>query len=140
MRRRARTSTLGIGELAALTDVSVPTIRYYEQIGLLPEAARTASGYRRFPPEAARRLRFIRRAQQLGFSLDEIRELLELRATEGPAADRAAVRARTEAKLAELEAKIADLEAMRKALRRLHRACCEGGTTSTCPILDALER
>lgn len=131
---------LRIGKLAATSGVSVPTIRYYEQIGLLPEADRTASGYRRFPPEAARRLRFIRRAQQLGFSLDEIRELLELRATPGPAPDRATVQARTEAKLTQLEAKIADLEAMRGVLRRLHRACCEGGTTSTCPILDALER
>lgn len=131
---------VSIGKLAATSGVSVPTIRYYEQIGLLPQAGRTASGYRRFPPEAARRLRFIRRAQQLGFSLDEIRELLELRATPGPAADRTTVRARTEAKLVELEAKIADLKAMRSALRGLHRACCEGGTTSTCPILDALER
>lgn len=130
---------LRIGKLAATTGVSVPTIRYYEQIGLLPEADRTASGYRRFAPEAVRRLRFIRRAQQLGFSLDEIRELLELRATAGPAADRATVQARTEAKLTELEAKIADLEAMQRVLRGLHRACCEGGTTSTCPILDALE-
>lgn len=131
---------LRIGKLAATSGVSVPTIRYYEQIGLLPEADRTASGYRRFPPEAARRLRFIRRAQQLGFSLDEIRELLELRATPGPSPDRATVQARTEAKLTELEAKIADLEAMRGVLRGLHRACCEGGTTSACPILDALER
>lgn len=130
---------LRIGKLAATSGVSVPTIRYYEQIGLLPEADRTASGYRRFPPEAARRLRFIRRAQQLGFSLDEIRELLELQATPGPPPDRATVQARTEAKLAELEGKIADLEAMRVVLRRLHRACCEGGTTSACPILDALE-
>lgn len=132
--------TLRIGDLATTTGVSVPTIRYYEQIGLLPTADRTASGYRKFPPDAARRLRFIRRAQQLGFSLDEIRELFELRATPGPATDRATVQARTEAKLAELEAKIADLETMRRALRALHRACCEDGTTSACPILDALER
>src|SRR5215467_5078830 len=96
-----------IGELAKSAGVNVETVRYYERRGLLPKPPRGASGYRLFPPEALRRLQFIRRAQELGFSLDEICELLALRMS--PKARCAAVKARAEAKIADIESRISTL-------------------------------
>src|SRR5260370_36661217 len=81
---------LTIGHLAQLGGVNLETIRYYERRGLIPKPGRTAAGYRQFPPDAARRLRFIKRAQELGFSLDEVRELLSLGAA--PRQNRAHIR------------------------------------------------
>lgn len=127
-----------IGDIAHLAGVSVAAIRYYERLGLLEKAPRARSGYRDFAPEAVRRLAFIQRAQALGFSLPEIRQLLAL--ARGSGAPAAEVRAQVEAKLAAVESKMRELEGLRKALRGLEDACCEGaGTTSECPILDALE-
>lgn len=126
-----------IGEVAKETGISVEAIRYYERLGLIPEAGRNASGYRQFEPEVVRRLHFVQRAQDLGFTLEEIRELLELHTERGGSA--AIVRERAEAKLASIEGKIADLEGMRDALHTIVSACCGGGTTDDCPILDALE-
>src|SRR6266849_2095335 len=113
--------TLTIGRLAQQGGVNLETIRYYERQGLLPKPPRTPAGYRMFPSEAARRLRFIKRAQELGFSLKEIRELLSLRMK--PGAKRADIRARTDAKIADIEQKIRTLEGMKKALRGLTEQC-----------------
>jgi DNA-binding transcriptional MerR regulator len=130
-------AALKIGEVSKRSGFSVEAIRYYERLGLIPDASRTAAGHRQFEPHVVPRLRFVRRAQALGFTLEEIRELLELRAEPGGPA--AAVRGRAEAKLSAIEAKIADLEAMRDALRTIVRACRRQRTTGDCPILEALD-
>src|SRR5437879_12487138 len=103
--------SLTIGHLAKETGVNLETVRYYERRGLLPKPPRSASGYRLFPAEAARRLRFIRRAQELGFSLREIRELLALRVS--PREKSTENQAREVAKIAAREAKIKNLENMK---------------------------
>jgi MerR family copper efflux transcriptional regulator len=129
---------LTIGHLAKDAQVNVETIRYYERLGLLPRPPRTQSGYRIFPDDAVRRLQFIQRAQALGFSLKEIRNLLGLRLRPGTRC--VDVRARAEAKIAEIDVKIRSLQAMRKALVRLVGACSGGGPVSDCPILETLDR
>lgn len=126
-----------IGQVAKLTSLTVETIRYYEKLGLIPEAARTRSGYRVFEQDSIRRLRFVGRAQCLGFSLDEIRELLELSTDNSASTDD--VRRRASGKLRDIERKIATLVKMRDALRDLTAACCTSGPTRECPILGALE-
>ncbi|MFQ5526933.1 MAG: heavy metal-responsive transcriptional regulator [Thermoanaerobaculia bacterium] len=128
---------LKIGHVAQTTGLSVEAIRYYERLGLIDEATRTPSGYRQFEPDVVRRLRFVQRAQALGFSLEEIRELLDLRLS--AAASAAEVREKADAKLSEIEVKLSDLRRMRRALKELTRSCCGDGSTSDCPILDALE-
>src|SRR6266852_1677460 len=105
---------LTIGRLSQFGGVNLETIRYYEREGLLPRPPRTRSGYRVFPTDAARRLRFIKRAQHLGFSLTEIRELLTLRVKPGTKRDQ--IRARAEAKIADIEQKIQTLTAMKQSL------------------------
>ncbi|MEK7405343.1 MAG: heavy metal-responsive transcriptional regulator [Acidobacteriota bacterium] len=129
---------LTIGNLAKHAQVNLETIRYYERLGLLPSPPRTQSGYRLFPDDAVRRLQFIRRAQELGFSLKEIRDLLGLRLRPGTRC--ADVRGRAEAKIAEIDEKIRSLHAMRKALVRLVGACSGRGPVSDCPILESLAR
>ncbi|MEM9557344.1 MAG: MerR family DNA-binding protein [Acidobacteriota bacterium] len=134
--------TLTIGQLARAADVGVETIRFYERRGLLAEPPRRPSGYRQYEPEAADRLRFIRRAKELGFTLDEIGELLALRAR--PTENRDRVRAAASAKIDDIERRIADLEQMRGVLARLVSACEErsehaDAAMSGCPILEALE-
>jgi MerR family transcriptional regulator, copper efflux regulator len=124
-----------IGEAAEQAGVNVQTIRYYERRGLLPRPARRASGYRELAPDTVRLVRFIRRAQDLGFSLDEVAELLRLRRTRQ---DRARVRAVASRRLRQIDGKITELVAMREALRRLIHAC-RAGATLECPILEALE-
>ena len=128
---------LTIGKLAWQGRVHVETIRYYERRGLLPRPARTPSGYRAFEPDTVRRVRFIKRAQELGFSLKEIKELLSLRATS--AARCADVLRRAQAKKREIEEKIRTLQAMKKGLDRLAEQCSGKGPASTCPILEALD-
>ncbi len=128
---------LTIGQVAAQGEVRVETVRYYERCGLLPRVPRTASGYRRYGPEAVARLRFIRSAKQLGFSLAEIRELLSLRVR--PGASCADVRARATAKVRTIDVRVAELERIRAALVSLAARCQGQGPTSDCPILDALE-
>lgn len=129
---------LTIGHLAKQAGVNLETVRFYERRGLLPRPPRSAAGYRLFPAEAARRLKFIRRAQQLGFSLAEIRELLSLRMSR--ATTSAAIRARAEAKIADIEAKIRTLESMKRTLRRLTRVCNGCAPVAECPILESLDR
>jgi MerR family mercuric resistance operon transcriptional regulator len=129
--------SLTIGRLARQVGVNLETVRYYERRGLLPKPPRSASGYRLFPEEAVRRLRFIRRAQELGFSLGEIRELLSLRVAS--TANSADVRRRAQAKITDIEAKIRSLESMKKTLRELTKACSGCGSVRDCPILESLD-
>jgi MerR family transcriptional regulator, copper efflux regulator len=128
---------LTIGQLAAQGRVHLETIRYYERRGLLPRPPRTVSGYRAFPGEAVRRVRFIKRAQALGFSLREIAQLLALRAARGQSCVR--MQAQAEAKIATIDAKLRQLRAMRGALIRLTATCDRRGITTACPILESLE-
>lgn len=126
-----------IGQVAERTDLGVETIRFYERQGLVPEPPRTAAGYRQYPPETVDRLRFIQRAKELGFSLREIQELLNLRLDGGACASD--VRERAEAKVHDIEARIRDLERMRTALAELTAACTGQGGSGRCAILDALD-
>ena len=132
-----KTETLTIGELAASAGVGRETIRYYERKGLLEEPPRSAAGYRHYPPDVPWRLRFIRRAQELGFTLAEISGLLDLRVDEVSAC--AVVETRAREKLVQVETKIADLRSMGDALRRLVDKCQARAPTSDCPILEVLE-
>src|SRR5436305_1691974 len=109
--------TLSIGQVARRAGVGVETVRFYEREGLLDEPARRQSGYRQYAGDAIDRLRFIRRAKELGFTLREIKGLLVLRLDTG--AQRADVKQRAADKIADIEAKIADLRRMRDALARL---------------------
>lgn len=126
---------LSIGQLARRSDIGVETIRFYEREGLIAADARTASGYRRFVPAAAGRLAFIRRAKRLGFSLGEIRQLLELAEADG---DRGRVKRLAEGKLVEIENRIAELQRMRDALNELTRQCSGHGPVKGCPIVETL--
>ena len=126
-----------IGELAQRAGVNVQTVRYYERRGLLPEPDRRPSGYREYDADTLARLHFIKRAQELGFTLAEIRELLALRLD--PHTPAAAVKARAEAKIADIDRKLHDLERIKRALVHL-AGHCRGGSTPACdcPSLDAL--
>lgn len=126
-------SGMTIGKLAQAAGVHVETIRYYQRRGLLDAPRRPAGGVRRYGDEAVARLRFIRRAQDIGFTLREVRELLQLERT--PACRDA--RSLATAKLAAVRARIADLERMGSALRRLV-AQCDAGDARSCPIIDTL--
>lgn len=124
-----------IGRIATASGVGVETIRFYEREGLLPEPERSASGYRLYPDDAVARLRFIQRAKQLGFTLDEVRRLLTLADVAGPSAE---VRALAADKLAIIDARLRDLGRMREALADLVE-CCDGrGSAASCPIIQAL--
>ena len=125
---------LGIGKLSSLAGVNIDTVRYYERHGLLAPSARLASGYRRYGDLELARLRFIRRAQKLGFSLKEIKSLLNLSAKRNVAQ----VKNAAQTKLADVEARIADLQRVREGLALLVQACPGHGRASECPILQAL--
>lgn len=126
-----------IGRLAREAGIHVETVRYYEQRGLLKQPRRTG-GWRRYDDEALRVLRFVKRAQELGFSLDQVHELLNLRASKSSRTC-AHVRSAAEAKLVDVEAKIRDLEAIRRTLTDLARACPSDGPADACPILASLD-
>lgn len=125
-----------ISEAAGQAGVNIQTLRYYERRGLLPNAPRRASGYREFPEDAVQIVRFIKRAQDLGFSLDEVEELLRLR--RNPGRNRARIRSVADEKIRQIEQKIAELERMKGALKTLVHACHQG-TTLECPIIEALD-
>lgn len=129
--------TLKIGEVADQAGVNLQTIRYYEREGLLPEPPRLASGYRMFPQDAVRRVRFIKRAQELGFTLSEIKELLALRIDRERGS--AGVQKLAQAKIEDIEQKIRTLQSMKKVLKQLAERCPGCGPTSECPILESLE-
>lgn len=131
-------SPLSIGEIAQRTGIAVDTIRYYEREGLLVAPPRAQSGYRQYTPDAIARLRFIRHAKTLGFSLREIRDLLSLRIA--PGTNCAEVQRQAQGKIADVERRIADLEEIKRALSVLCAACADKDATGACPILDALEQ
>ncbi|NKB89255.1 MAG: MerR family DNA-binding protein [Acidobacteria bacterium] len=127
-----------IGSVAEQAGVGVETVRYYQRRGLIPVPPKAAAGFRHYPDETVARIRFIKRAQELGFSLVEIDELLSLRVS--PEASCADVQRRALSKIAELDRKIATVAAMREALVSLVTTCEEGTASATeCPILEALD-
>lgn len=128
---------LKIGEVAERGGVNLQTIRYYEREKLLSEPPRLASGYRVYPEQTVRRVRFIKRAQEIGFTLAEIRELLAIRVD--PDRDSAEIRALAHAKISDIEEKIQTLERMKAALGRITERCSGCGPASECPILDSID-
>jgi len=136
METTERTKPLFIGAVARRAGIGVETVRFYERQGLIGEPPRTAARYRQYPENVVARLRFIKRAKALGFSLREIDELLALRLD--PRADQADVKGRATAKITEIDAKVGDLQRMKRALAGLVRACSGRGAARDCPILEAL--
>jgi MerR family transcriptional regulator, copper efflux regulator len=128
---------LTIGQVAERAGIGVETVRFYERKGLLDEPARGPSGYRQFDARIVARLRFIRRAKDLGFTLHEIKELLSLKLD--PSTTCADVKDRALAKIAAIDAKVNALLQMKQSLVKLTKACRGKGATSDCPILDALD-
>ena len=124
-----------IGDLARETDTRVETIRWYEKAGLLPQPPRTSGNYRVYGQAELGRLSFIRRARDLGFSLDQVRDLLELASNVEGACD--AVHENARAHIAAIDRKITDLSALRQELSRMS-AACERGSMAECRILDVL--
>ena len=120
-----------IGQLARETGVNLETVRFYERKGLMPRPPRRPSGYREYPQDAVRRIRFIQRGKELGFSLREIAELLRLRVDPG--------RSCAEVKLADIKTKLRELRHVKAALEKLAAECTGRGPTSQCPLLDALD-
>ena len=129
--------TLTIGKVANQAGVGIETVRFYEREGLIPDPPRSESGYRRYPEDTVARLRFVKKAKELGFSLKEIRELLSLEAK--PSGSCAEVRSRATDKIEDIDQKIAVLQAMRKALKGLVEECSGKGPRTECPILNALD-
>jgi len=129
-------STLTIGEVGRRLGLSADTLRYYERIGLLPRVHRTASGLRRYGEKDLSRLRFIQRAQKMGFSLAEIAQLLAMR--DNPQGARESVRKLTAAKLAEVETRLAELTLLRNEMRLLLNLC--RGAKAGCPIIETIDQ
>lgn len=130
--------TMTISRAANHAGIGIETVRFYERRGLIGQPPKPSTGgFRDYPPETLARLRFIREAQDLGFSLDEIAELLSLRAD--PKANCAQVQRRAEAKLAEVERKIERLQGIGAALARLIAACPGKGALGACSIIESLE-
>jgi MerR family mercuric resistance operon transcriptional regulator len=125
-----------IGELARQADVAVDSVRYYERRGLLPAPTRLESGYRTYGADDAQQLRFIRRAKALGFSLEEIRELLRLSAAGN--GERAEVRRIARHRLDDVEAKLRELQAVRDVLAGLVAQCSGRGPVAGCPIIETV--
>lgn len=125
------------GEIAARAGVNPQTLRYYERRGILPEPSRRPSGYRAYGDEVVDVVRFIKRAQALGFTLDEVEALLGL-AAGGPASCETA-KALATAKVAELDTRIAALTGMRAALRQLIETCDEPPRSRSCPLIASLQ-
>jgi MerR family copper efflux transcriptional regulator len=131
------TVPLTIGAVARRARVPLDTIRYYERRGLLPPPPRSAGGYRQYSTEAVRRVTFIKRAQALGFTLEEIAELLALRVLPGGTCE--AVDRRARAAMDRIETKINELTRMRDAIARLVTACRSAHPPDECPMLTALD-
>ena len=129
---------LTTGKVAKQAEVNIETLRYYERQGIVPKPLRTRSNYRLYPEDTVRRVRFVKHAQELGFSLKEIKELLSLRAT--PTATCWKVQERATAKIKEIDQKILSLQAMQHVLHKLVRQCgARRGSASECPILESLD-
>ena len=129
---------LTIGQVAEEAGVGVETVRFYQRSGLIPEPPRRGTAHRRYSPDAVARIRFIRGAQNLGFSLKEIEDLMALRIE--PGASKSEVKAQAELKVAEIERKMRDLQRMRDTLLRLMGACDGMGSLDDCPILEAFDQ
>jgi len=129
--------TLRTGEVAAQAGVNIQTLRYYERRGLLKEPERRPSGYREYPADAVQLIRFIKRAQELGFTLTEIEDLLRLRGDQKSAC--AEVKSAAEEKIADIEGKIRHLRAMKRALGALVASCADERGARDCPLLEALD-
>jgi MerR family mercuric resistance operon transcriptional regulator len=130
------TERLSIGQLAAKADVGVETVRYYQRQGLLEQPSKALGGQRRYAPDHVKRLRFIKRAQALGFTLAEIRGLLQLADGRGCAA----VRSLAVHKVQLIERKLADLTAIHQALSELIHECDANVSNTCCPIIDLLDQ
>jgi MerR family mercuric resistance operon transcriptional regulator len=128
-------SGLTIARLARDAGVGVETVRFYERRGLIAQPARQGGGYRRYGPDHVRRIQFVRRAQELGFTLDEIASLLELE----DGTNRAQVRRIAAARLTQIRERVADLRRMERALSHLLEHC-ETERAPRCPIIDAMTR
>jgi MerR family copper efflux transcriptional regulator len=128
---------LTIGQLAKRAGVNLETVRYYERRGLIPEPPRNKSGHREYSLAAVKRTEFIKRTQALGFSLQEISELLSLRVEPGTTCEE--IKARVVAKIADIDKRVADLGQMRLALVKMADQCIGKGPLGTCPILEALD-
>jgi MerR family mercuric resistance operon transcriptional regulator len=134
MSKQTTTAGITVGQLARAAAVNVETVRYYQRIGLLPMPRRDFGSIRRYLADDLKRIRFIKRAQKLGFSLDEVALLLGL--SDGRHC--AETKALAETRLAVVEEKIADLEAIRKAMKGLVAKCSKGSRGCGCPVIDAL--
>ena len=128
---------LKTGEVAKAAGVNVETLRFYERRGILKEPRRRRSGYREYPPDTVQIVRFIKRAQALGFTLDEIEELLSLR--EDARRTCGEVRQAATVKMEEIDEKMRGLRAMKRALAVLVDSCVDEASTRECPILEALD-
>lgn len=129
---------LTIGQVAKRAGVGIDTVRFYEREGLIDEPPRRPSGYRQYPPDTVQRVRFIRRAKELGFTLPEIQELISLR-DGGAGRRRKDVLILAQAKMRDIDQRLAKLQAMRSALYGLIETCACGQGRATCPILEALD-
>ncbi len=132
---KSEAARLGIGALSKQSGCNIETIRYYERIGLMPRPTRTEGGHRLYGLAQGRRLGFIRRTRELGFTLDEVRTLLRL--VDGGRYTCAEVKRITVHHLDEVRGKVADLRKIERVLDRM-AATCDGGTVPKCPIVDAL--
>jgi MerR family mercuric resistance operon transcriptional regulator len=129
--------SLTIGKVARLAGIGVETVRFYERQGLIDKPMRRESGYRQYSEDIVRRLRFIKRAKELGFTLKEIKDLLALQLeSDRTCAD---VRRRAEVKIDDIEQRVRTLQRMKKALAKLTMACSGRGPVSQCPIIEAIE-
>lgn len=127
---------LTTGQLAKQAGVNLQTVHYYERRGILPEPPRRKSGYRQYPESAVARIQFVKRAQELGFTLKEIQELLNLRVD--PETPCAVVKRRADLKVIEVDEMLRSLKRIKKALNKLAASCSGLGPISECPILEAL--
>lgn len=128
--------SLTVGELAERAGIHPESVRFYETQRLMPEPVRTRAGYRMYTEVSVRRIRFIKRAQELGFSLKEVKELLAF--SEDRGLDCSDVRALAQAKVVEISSKIETLESMRRALGELTEACPGSGSVTRCSILECI--
>ena len=126
-----------IGQLSKISGVGIETIRFYERRGLLPPAGRKSSGYRQYDEQSVARINFIKTAKDLGFTLDDIKDLLSLRVRKESQCSK--VKSKAQKKLLETRDKIAELQKIEGVLEKLVETCDERSPTSECPILDCLE-
>jgi MerR family copper efflux transcriptional regulator len=124
---------LTIGKVAKLSGVGVEAVRYYEREGIIDQPSRAAGGFREYPEDVVHRIRFIKRVQELGFSLREISDLLNLRMRRGSCGT---IKEKAEQKLAQVEEKISDLRRIQAALRKVKDTCERQAPTENCPVLE----